>query len=402
MCGAWIEMLPVRVGQVLIVAVVIMPIVLVMPLLYEPEWTNTVVDTSVAAYHRAETSGLQMATTYSSEYLPVTVYTVPDPTARLLEDYADGYPVDKAHREVLPQGVVVEPLEHSPQHDLWRVVADAPFTMEVLTFAFAGWQAEVDGVSVPVRPSDPHGLITFDVPAGEHTVRVFLGQTPPRTLGVAISILSAISVGALSAADLYRHRLQRVSTPHSGSVYRHYRPSVVVGALMTLVLVIALMREGVMWVVSPPGQALLAQHQVDYNLSDTIRLIGYDLSSRTFKPGDRVELSVYWHASKPPIQHGYSSFVHIANGGPPLVQADKLNPAGRPTKVWSSLGYLYDSYVLTLPDTIPPGEYHLTVGLYTCDTLPEGECGNGDRLELIDSTGSVIADAVPLGTLTVQ
>lgn len=391
MNAVWLEMMPVRVARVLIGAAVVLPVLLAMPLFYVPEWTNTAVDTSVAGYHRAETSGLQMATTYSSEYLPVSVFTVPSPTARLLDDYADGYPVDKAHREILPAGVTVEAIEHRPQQDVWRVVADGPFTMEVLTFAFAGWQVEIDGVNVPVRASDPHGLMTFDVPAGEHTVRVFLGQTPVRNVGVAVSVVAAVVVVGWVVVD-WRAK----SLPYAGQMPAPLRSSVVIGGLVALVLLIVLMREGVMWVQSPPGEALVAQHPADYNLSDTIHLIGYDLNSRAFRPGERVELAVYWYAAQTPIEYGYASFVHISMGGPPLAQADKLNPAGRPTKEWTSDGYLYDPYVIRLPETMPAGEYQIVVGLYTCDTLPVGECGNGDRLEVVDG-----GDAVVLGTIRV-
>lgn len=397
MNAVWLEKLPVRAAQLIIVVLIVLPIFTAMPLFYVPEWTNTSVNTSIEGYHRAETSGLQMATTYSSEYLPVSVFTVPSPTARLLDDYADGYPVDKVHREVLPEGVTVEPLEHSPQHDLWRVIADIPFTMEVLTFDYAGWQAEVDGVNVPIRPSDPHGLITFDVPAGDHNVRVFLGHTPARTIGIGISIVAVlVAIGAV-AFDL-----RKGTAPYGLTTTHTDRIGVIVGGVISLVLLSALMREGIMWVQSPPGQALVAQNQISVNLSDTIHLVGYDLNSRSFRPGDRIELTVYWYAASPPIEYGYASFVHISNGGPPLAQADKFNPAGRPTKEWTSTGYLYDPYIITLPQNMPPGEYQISVGLYTCDTLPAGECGNGDRLEVIDATGAVIGDSVLLGTITVR
>lgn len=399
--AVWIKRLPLRVGQLVTAVFIIFPVVLAMPLFYIPEWTNRTVDTSISAYHRAETSGRQMATTYSSEYLPVDVHTVPDPTPRLLTDYADGYPVDKAHHEALPESVVVELLEHSPQHDVWRVVADEPFTMEVLTFYFAGWQAEIDGVPAPIRPSDPHGLITFDVPAGDHTVRLFLGQTPARTVGIAISIgavLIAIAVVRLFRDEQSEMRFASIKSP-SGNAYR---AGVVTGGVVSLALLLILMREGVMWVNSPPGQALVAQNPVAYNLDDVIHLIGYDLNSRDFRPGEQVELAVYWHAVQQPVTYGYASFVHISPGGPPLAQADKLNPAGRPTKEWTSDGYIYDTYVIALPDSMPPGDYQLTVGLYTCDTLPPGECGNGDRLEVFDAEGQHLGDAVPLGAITVR
>jgi hypothetical protein len=134
---------------------------LAMPTLYVDEGDNTSVDTSVAAYHDAELRGLQRATTFSDEYLPATVIAEPSANADLLADYADGYPVDKDKRSALPEGMTLTLLDHGPQHDSWQVEADDAFTLEVLTYYFPGWQAEIDGAAVPVHPSEPHGFITF-------------------------------------------------------------------------------------------------------------------------------------------------------------------------------------------------------------------------------------------------
>ncbi len=401
MNAIWLERLP-RWGGWLAGALLTGLILSAAPLLYIPEWTNTTVDTSVAAYHEAELKGLQRATTFSNEYLPRSVFVEPGATPRLLADYADGYPVNKAHLETLPPGVVIEPLEHGPQHDVWRVTASDPFTFEVLTYDWAGWQAEIDGQPVPITPSDPHGLITLPLPAGEHIVRVFLGGTPARDLGNAVSLLALAGLAATAIA-----MTRRSHTPHpplrslSNGANRESLRGLYTGALVTLIVLVVGLREDMLWVNSPPGEALLAQHQTDFRLGESIRLIGYDLNGDRFRPGDEVELMVYWYASAP-IRYGYSSFVHISTGGPPLAQADKLNPAGLPTVTWPSSGFIQDVYVITLPTDIPAGDYRVMVGLYTCDTRPAGDCGNGDRLLVSDTAGAALGDVVPLASLRVE
>ncbi len=399
MNAVWLERLPRLIGGLLVAGVVVLVIGMAAPTLYVTEWTHATVETSVAAYQDAELKGLQRATTFSNEYLPSTVAVEPGPTPRLLADYADGYPVNKAHLEVLPPGVTVEVLDHGPQHDVWRVHAPAPFTMEVLTYDFPGWTAEIDGQTVPIAPSDPHGLITFPIPAGDHTVRVFLGSTPPRDLGNAVTALSAVIILA-ACWTMYRSRTMRNQEsfqhlPHASSLIPF-----LLGGLVTLAFLLVYMREGGAWVNSPPGEALLAQDQMTYHVGAQIEFIGYDLSSREFRPGDRLELVVYWYAREQP-RYGYNSFVHIANGGPPVAQADKRNPAGLPTVLWTPDGYIGDEYVIDLPDTIQPGEYQLLVGLWTCDNAPEGECGTG-RPAVTDAQGNVVGDAVPLGTIMVR
>jgi hypothetical protein len=161
------------------------------------------------------------------------------------------------------------------------------------------------------------------------------------------------------------------------------------------------MREGITWLDSPPGMALVAQNQTRYDLGEEIQLLGFDLNQREFRPGERLELVLYWYG-RAAIDYGYASFVHVSAGGPPLAQADKQNPAGRPTREWTPEGYIRDPYLIDLPPDMPPGDYQLAAGLYTCDTLPPGECGNGDRLPVRDAAGQALGDVVPLATIRVR
>lgn len=392
----WIERLPARAGALAAALIVALPVALALPTLYIDEWDYPTLDASAAAYHAAELDGRQRATTFSNEYLPRAVVVEPGPTPRLLADYADGWPVDHAHREVFPPGVAAALLDGGPQRQRWRVTAAAPFAFEALIYAFPGWTAEIDGQPVPVRASDPHGLLVFDVPAGTHDVALYLGATPPRTLGAAISLLAAAAAVALLVARQRPRAVPRVP-PLTGPL----RLGVAGGFGLALALMLLLMRPGVMWEQSPPGEARLAQRQTDYRLGDSLRLIGYDLNATVFRPGDTLALTVYWYASAP-VEYGYASFVHIGQGGPPLAQADRLNPAGLPTKTWTADGFIQDSYRIALPADMPPGEYALTVGLYTCDTRPPGDCGSGDRLPVTDAAGAPLGDAVPLAVIEVR
>ncbi len=399
MNACWLAKLPMQVGAGLAAAIILFVIALASPLLYIPEWTNITVDTSVAAYQQAEVLGLQRATTFSNEYLPAAVSVEPGATPRLMADYADGYPINKAHIETLPEGVTLTPINHTPQSDAWTVESPTDFTLEVLTYDWVGWTAEVDGQVVPITPSDPHGLITFPVPAGSHTVRVYLGSTPARDIGNAISLVSLLVLaGAIIGIKikLPKHQERQEYTE---------KPSILIGlgigTVIAFVFLFIYMREGGAWVVSPVGEALLAEHRTDYSLGEQIRLIGYDVNGESFRAGDRIELKVYWYTTAP-IEYGYASFVHISTGGPPFAQADKLNPADIPTKVWPSTGYLHDDYVIDLPADMPAGEYKVVIGLYTCDTRPVGDCGNGDRLAVTDANGQAAGDMVQLATINVH
>jgi hypothetical protein len=317
----------------------------------------------------------------------------------MIADYADGYPVDKAHIEILPSGVEIQPLEHGPQHNVWRSQSEQPFTLEILTFYFPGWQAQIDGAPVEIRPSDPHGLMTVDVPAGEPEIRVFLGATPVVNLGLGVTVGTIIVLVGIVIFVVRKGMIHHVPTAKPLSPV--HQIGVLAGGVIQLALVLAFMREGVMWVDSPPGEARLAQNAVTYNLGDQIQLLGYDLNGKTFRPGDRLDLTLYWY-TRAPVDYGYASFVHISSGGPPLAQHDKFNPAGRPTLAWSTQGNYNDPYVITLPTDMPPGEYVIRVGLYTCDTRPAGECGSGERPTVTDVNDDPLGDFVALTVITIQ
>lgn len=209
-----------------------------------------------------------------------------------------------------------------------------------------------------------------------------------------------LAASALAGLGVYIGRRNRLRSDRiTAELPPVHRGAVIAAGLIQLALVLIFMREGLAWVNSPPGTALVAQNQVVYYLGDQIQLLGYDLNARTFRPGDRLELTLYWYAQEP-VDYGYAAFVHVASGGPPLAQADKQNPAGRPTLEWTPEGYIRDPYHIDL--NVPPGDYQLTAGLYTCDTRPPDACGNGDRPPVTDAAGQPLGDAIPLGTIRVH
>lgn len=396
----WLQALPPRIGPIILGGLCLFPLVMAIPRLYVPQWDLDTVDTSVAAYQQAEVSGRQRGTTFSGEFLPIGVLALPSPTERLLADFADGRPIDHSHQEALPAGVQVEITDSNPHHHAWAVQADAPFTMEVLIFNFAGWQARVNGEPVPITTSTPHGFITFPVPAGQSTVTLSLENTPPRKLGYGVSLLAVVGTFGL-AWMLHR---QTIPQTRPDNCHDSFAWVGVIGAALIYALILALFfRAGVAWIASPAGEALAASHPVDYEFGQTFRLLGYDLSSREGKAGGRLDLTLYWYAKEPP-QAGYASFVHITTGGPPDAQSDRQNPGGVPTLEWTTDGYMLDKHSISLPDGMPAGTYEIRVGLWTCDGLPEGQdCGNGLRLEVIEAqTGNSLGDTALLGKVNIR
>jgi hypothetical protein len=394
----WIRHLPRHWNTVALTACLLAPLALSLPLLHMPSRYTAPIDTSISAYLQGEIDGsISLGTTAYNEFLPRAVYVIPSATQHLVDDFIEGYPIDPAHRENLPEGVSLELLEHHPERSVWQVNSAEPFTFEALIFNFPGWHVEIDGQPVTITSSDQHGLITFPVPEGELTITLWLGSTPVRDVSTGISVVAVI---AMIGLGFYWSRKQRAIQPVTLEESVNDWAFVAAGVIQWVIVALFL-REGVAWLNSPLGQAHVAEQQVQIQLGDQMQLVGYDLSATAVRAGDQLEIVLYWYAPEPPT-YNYSSFIHISTGGPPLAQLDKARVADRPASAWTSDGYLLDSYLVSLPETMAAGEYQILVGVYTCETRPAGECGNGDRLQVIDAKGEATADSILLGTLTVR
>lgn len=72
-----------------------------------------------------------------------------------------------------------------------RVQGSGTSTLEISTAWFPGWEARVDGQSVSAGP-DASGLLTLQVPPGDHLVEVFYGRGGFEKLALGISIAALI------------------------------------------------------------------------------------------------------------------------------------------------------------------------------------------------------------------
>ena len=160
-----------------------------------------------ARHHRRGAQGRWLGTTSTGDFIPSTVKAHPPANADLIASYERGA-VDKFDRTSLPQGASVAVVEHGPTRDRFTVTSPQPFTARVLTFDFPGWRATVDGQPVPITPSDPHGLITFPIPAGTHEVRVEFGSTLPRTVGAVVSVVTLLVLAWLVVRQVAGRKAQ--------------------------------------------------------------------------------------------------------------------------------------------------------------------------------------------------
>ena len=121
----------------------------------------------------------------------MTAWTKEFPTdSPLVEQYLAGDSLVTA--DALAPGATVEMIRTGGASDeLWVRSADGT-PLQFYTYYFPGWRVYIDGQRLPnsdLRPEPPYGLLTVDVPAGEHHVLLRWGDTPLRLLGKALTLL---------------------------------------------------------------------------------------------------------------------------------------------------------------------------------------------------------------------
>ena len=87
-----------------------------------------------------------------------------------------------------------------------RVTLTAPRPVRFRQYYYPGWTATLDGQPIEVYPEDEIGLITLDVPAGEHVIALHYAGTPVQAAGVLVTLGCLV----LGAALIWTGRRQAV------------------------------------------------------------------------------------------------------------------------------------------------------------------------------------------------
>jgi 4-amino-4-deoxy-L-arabinose transferase-like glycosyltransferase len=133
---------------------------------------------------------------------------------------------------------------------------------------------------------------------------------------------------------------------------------------------------------APEAGGGAAQLPIDFG--HTIDLLGYQVESSPANAGRAVNVKTYWKATSalPPF---LTVFVHLLDQeGQIVAQHDRQSVLADTLQPGDEFMQLMQ---IDLPPDLPPGSYHLALGLYTSNTgqrfpVYEGEAARGDRLFL--------------------
>ncbi len=132
----------------------------------------------------------------------------------LADLYVAGKPIlSQVDYAALPHGVLAGPRSHSSVREVVEYRAKEPFRLTFNRFYYPGWHAYLLNLQtgavreeLPIVPRGKLGKMTVDVPAGSHLVLLRFEDTPVRTVGKILSLLSLVAAGALWLWPYFRRR----------------------------------------------------------------------------------------------------------------------------------------------------------------------------------------------------
>jgi len=303
----------------------------------------------------------QIGATWTAEYVPIWVEADRSVVGLPPPDLVPSEP-----KELLPEEIPQVSLGgQGLQTWQMRVSSAEPFALRFHTFYFPGWRVYLDGQETAVYPSGDLALLSVDVPQGEHDVLVRFEDTPPRLVGSLVSLFTALG---LMGVTVLRWRWK---------------------AVILLCVVATLLAGLVGWHVRPFRFSVHPQ-QMEVNLENQVKLLGYSLDRETYRPGDTMHLTLHWLGLQEMSQN-YKVFVHFTGEGSTTMWAQHDgDPVGgfTPTTRWLAGEVVTDRYALYIPPGAPPGTYKLFTGMYEWETvrnltiLTPGAASPNDRILL--------------------
>lgn len=380
--------------QVWLTAVLVsLPIILGLPMSQPAPWGDFG-EVNTLRMSLIENTGRWLGTTSTADYVPATVDVVPGRKGNVVGGVADGKPMDRVNWDVLPPEVTVETQVIRPLHTRYIMDTSEKRLFRLYLFDFPGWEVRIDGEKVATELGRPDGFIVVPVPAGRHVIDVEFGSTPARTAAGLVTAVSLVLMG-LVAWKLRRRAADNSSLPPIFPP-RLARPDWVTLAAVLAVTAVTILLLEPTGVLHHNSSGLVAEPAATDMLADfgeQIALIGLTARRQTAVPGDIIPLELYWKALNA-LDINFQVFVHVlAPDGTLVAQSDKLHPGEFPTRRWSLDAYVRDEHYLALPPDLPPGEYHVTAGLWVQS--------EGWRLPLLVD-GVQVGDNVELFTLTVK
>jgi hypothetical protein len=275
------------------------------------------------------------------------------------------------------------PIQQQYLDGVWRMRADAPFSLRFHRFYFPAWRVTVDGRAAVAYADGALGLLAVDLDAGEHLVQVQFAATPALWFGLFVSGASILALALVmgkakwnaddadcadqhglgwdvdrrepewNADDAARADRRRLNPRKSAksAISAFYFP--ILAAAVLIVVLVAVNLN----LTAKTTQPL--EIGADYG---AVRLEAAMVGAGA--PGAVLSVRLDWSMLAP--QEPLTTFVHVVDAEGRMA-AQKDEPlAGRftPFERWQPGLIMNFTHHVSLPADLAPGVYTIYVGLY--------------------------------------
>lgn len=257
-----------------------------------------------------------------------------------------------------------------------QVVASKNMTIRFRQFYFPGWQVTVDDELYPITPDERFGLISTELPKGEHLVQLDYVGTPIQQLSTLISIMTAIGCiviiwrGGVTTSGYY---------PDENHLSLRSVTLIISSIMVFAVLNVAWLQNAVFRIQSPIDKPHYMQTPVNVTFDDNITLLGYTLDSDTISPDNSLGIRFYWRI-KNETEKDYRPIIQLVNlnVSESWAVSQPLDFEGGKLSKLSPNQFMSDRHQLELFDGVPAYVGQLSVQLLQSKnegiitTLPDG------------------------------
>jgi hypothetical protein len=336
-----------------------------------------------------------VGTTAKGEYLPTWVQRMPDvPTFDAVHTAGDS--VIRLSPETLPEGGRIIRADYGSLDAVIELETPTPFQARYQAFYYPGWQVQVDGNGVPIVPTDPEGLISFEVPAGRHLIHVHFGETPLRLTANVTSLLSAVALATILTLII------RPTTPQAPNIQypisNLFFPTLALVVLITKVAILDHVETPLRRANLVDGRLRDVDAPAEITFGDEFLLLGHDALPEHVPSGEQIEITTYWRALQPGGPD-YGVTINIVDAQGHHWNSPDIRPSRwhrTPPRVWEWSPDQYAIVVLSVPllPGTPPGTYTVEVVAFDHGTL--------GPLTAHDADGRAIGPALALGQVSVS
>ena len=350
-------------------------------LLYAIPWTYTAYHADFAVndirdVQEFERQSGQLALSSYSEYLPITTDAAYLDALRLSESFELGGTTPRL-RSSAALSILAQ--EWSGTAADLRLVSAQAQVIELDWLYVPGWVAEMDGQALAVFPSVPAGLVALEVPAGEFSLRIALGQTAVQSLAHLLSLLGGVM--ALAAGLAWRWRgdnftaASGTSEPSQGRILLLFI-AVGVGGFLFKAVVLDASHSAFKATRFGP----VAEVEAVANFGSQIDLLAVDMPAGDIhQPSLAVKL--YWRLHHAPLERDYASLLRMRDPqGQVVAEASSFAPGGLASTNWLPGSFVEDEIKLEIPPFTPRLDmpYSFDVALFDVETLAELSLINAD------------------------